>query len=122
ARAAARGRRLADIAERLGQLADQLAAAQAMAGQLARDRRQADEEWRLAPADESLRAAHATAVACAREAQRARDKLAEADLRRIEAEQALTAVRKQLAADAADLRLPESPAALPAVETALDHY
>ena len=43
-------------------------------------------------------------------------------MRSREAEQTLKAVREQLAADAADLRLPESPEALPAVETELDHY
>jgi uncharacterized protein (TIGR02680 family) len=122
ARAAARRRRLAEIAERLAQLAAELGAIHVLAEHLAHDRRQAEEEWRLAPTEETLRAGHATAAACAREARRARDRLAEADLRRSEAEQALTAVRKQLAADATDLRLPESPAALPAVETVLDHY
>jgi uncharacterized protein (TIGR02680 family) len=122
ARAAARRRRLADIAARLTQLADELATVQAMSEQLAQDRERAGEEWRLAPADEILRGAHATATACAREAQRARERLAEAEARRSKAERALQRVREQLAADAADMRLPELPAALSAVEAALDRY
>jgi len=122
ARAAARARRLAEIAERLAQLSDELAAVEAMAGQLALDRGQTDEEWRRAPADEMLRGAHLAAVAGARAARLASERLAEADVRCRGAEQALKTVREQLAADAADLRLPESPEALPAVETELDHY
>ncbi|MDX8524161.1 TIGR02680 family protein [Mesorhizobium sp. MSK_1335] len=122
ARAVARTRRLAEIADRLAQLSAELAAAQAMTGQLALDREQADEELRRAPADEALRSAHLAAAACTREARLAGEKLAEADIKWREAKQALKAVREQLAADAADLRLPESPDALPLVEAALEHY
>jgi uncharacterized protein (TIGR02680 family) len=122
ARAAARARRLAEIAGRLAQLSDELTVVQAKAEQLTLDREQADEEWRLAPADEALRDAHRAAAASARAARLASEKLAEADTRRREAEQALKTMREQLAADATDLRLPETPGALPAVETALDHY
>lgn len=122
ARATARQRRLAEIAERLEHLAEELAELQAAADRLAQDRRQADDEWRQAPSDEALRTVHATAVACARDVQRARERLAEADLRCAEAMEALKASRERLAADASDLRLPESPAALPAVESALDRY
>src|SRR4029077_4108461 len=68
ARAAARRRRLAEIARRLAQLSDELAAVQVMAAQLEQDRGQADEEWRKAPADEMLRGAHLAAVASARAA------------------------------------------------------
>lgn len=122
ARAAARARRLAEIAERLAQLSAELAAAQAMAARLALDREQADDELRRAPADEVLRSAHLAAATSTREARLAGEKLAEADIKCREAEQALKTVRDQFAADAADLRLPESPDALPAVETALEHY
>ena len=122
ARAAARTRRLAEVARRLAQLSDELAAVQVMAAQLEQDRGQADEEWRKAPADEMLRGAHLAAVASARAARLAGERLAEADMRSHEAEQTLKAVREQLAADAADLRLPESPEALPALATELDHY
>ena len=122
ARAAARMRRLAEIADRLAQLSEALADMSAMAGQLALDRAQADEEWRHAPADQRLRTAHFAATASARAARLASERLAEADGRRRDAEQALTAVRERLAADAVDLRLPLAPTSLPAVETALDHY
>ncbi|CCV11891.1 TIGR02680 family protein [Mesorhizobium sp. STM 4661] len=122
ARAAARTLRLAEIAERLARLSDELAAVQAMAGQLILDREQADEEWRKAPADEMLRSAHLAAVASARAARVASERFAEADMRCHEAEQALKVVRERLATDAADLRLPESPEALSAVEAELDHY
>jgi len=122
ARESARRQRLAEIAERLGQLAEEMAELKAAAGRLADDRRAADEEWRQAPADDVLRAAHATAVACGREVQRARDRLTEADLRCNEALDALKAARQRLATDAADLRLPGSPEALAAIEAALDRY
>ncbi len=122
ARAAARRQRLAEVAGRLKELAAELAAIDAVAEQIEGDRRRADDEWRLAPADEALRTAHAAAVAAAREAQRARERLAEADLRRSEAEQALKAARERLAVDAADLRLPEPLAELADVEAALDRY
>jgi uncharacterized protein (TIGR02680 family) len=122
ARESARQQRLAEIAERLGQLAGEMAELQAAADRLADDRRAADEEWRQAPADDALRAAHATAVACGREMQRARDKLAEADLRCNEALEALKTAQERLATDAADLRLPGSLEALAAIEAALDRY
>jgi uncharacterized protein (TIGR02680 family) len=122
ARSAARTRRLAEIADRLAELSGELTAVQAMAEQLALDHEGVDEEWRLAPADEALRSAHLSAAASAREALVASERLAEADMRCRQAEEALNAIREQLAADAADLRLPESPDALPAVEKALDHY
>lgn len=122
ARAAARMRRLAEIADRLAQLSDELAAVQAMEQRLAQDREQAEEEWRQAPADEALRNAHLVATARTRETRLAGEKLAEADRRCHEAEQTRKAVREQLAADAVDLRLPESPDALPVVETALENY
>jgi uncharacterized protein (TIGR02680 family) len=122
ARAAARTRRLAEIAGRLTQIADELLALQAIDSQLTRDQNQAADEWRLAPTDEALRGAHLAAAACARAAQEALQHLAEADTRYHEAEQALQAARRRLAADANDLRLPVSPAHLPAIETALNHY
>ena len=122
ARAAARTRRLAEIADRLAQLSGELAAVRTMTEQLAVDRGQADEEWRRAPADEMLQSAHRAAVDSARAARVASERLALANARCREAEQTLKALRAQLAADAADLRLPASPAALPAIEAELDHY
>jgi uncharacterized protein (TIGR02680 family) len=122
ARAAARTRRLAEIAARLTQLADELMVVQAMAEQLAQDQSQAAEEWRLAPADETLRNAHLAAAIATREAETARQQLAEAAAQCHASEQALQAARQRLAADAADLRLPVSPADLAGVETALSRY
>jgi uncharacterized protein (TIGR02680 family) len=122
ARAAARARRLAEIAERLRQVTGEGAALQTMAEQLAHDEAEAVEDWRLTPADETLRNAHLAADAGAREAQLARERLGEADIRCREAEHALTAARERLATDAVDLRLPMLPSELPGVETALSHY
>jgi uncharacterized protein (TIGR02680 family) len=122
ARAAARRRRLAEIAGRLGQLSDELTAVRAKTERLALDGEQAGQEWSLAPADEMLRGAHLAAGASAHAARLANERLAEADERCREAEQALKAVREQRAADAVDLRLPETPDPLAAIETALDHY
>ncbi|KAA5602460.1 TIGR02680 family protein [Blastochloris sulfoviridis] len=122
ARAAARARRLADIAVRLTQIADERAVLQAMAAEIASDRSRADDEWRRSPTEDALRAAHLAAAAAAREAQLARVRLAEAEDRRGTAEQALKAARERLATDAADMRLPDSAEALMDVETALERY
>lgn len=122
ARAAARTRRLAEIADRLAELSDELTAKQVAAEQLALDREEVEQEWRRSPADDMLRGAHLAATAAARAARLASDRLAEADTLCRKAEQALKTVREQLAADAADLRLPESAAALPTVEMQLEHY
>ncbi|TIW88728.1 MAG: TIGR02680 family protein, partial [Mesorhizobium sp.] len=69
-----------------------------------------------------LRGTHMAATAAAVTARLASEKLADADTRCRGAEQALKASRELRAADAMDLRLPEMPDALPAVEAALDHY
>jgi uncharacterized protein (TIGR02680 family) len=122
ARAAARAQRLAEIAQRLAQLAQARASVQALLGQLAQDRRRAEEEWRGAPADDALRGAHLTAAAAAQAVQLARSRLAEAEERCRAADEAWTAARDQLAADAADLKLPQDVEALRDVESALDHY
>jgi uncharacterized protein (TIGR02680 family) len=122
ARAAARARRLAAIAERLMQLVDELATLNAAEEQLERDIAQAAAEWQLAPADEALRQAHLAAIACERDFQAARELLAAADIRFEEAEHALRGARERLVTDAADLNLPASADALPTVEAALDDY
>jgi uncharacterized protein (TIGR02680 family) len=122
ARAAARARRLADIAERLTMIAGEFDALQAMDAQLSQDQDQAGEEWRSAPSDEALRGAHVTAAASVRAAQEALCQLSEADARVHQAEQALQAARQRLAADAADLRLPIVACDLAVIETALNHY
>ncbi|WP_420131718.1 TIGR02680 family protein [Rhodopseudomonas sp.] len=122
ARAAARARRLADIADRLTIIASELDTLQVMVAQLSQDQDQAGEEWRCAPTDDALRSAHLAAAVSARAAQDALRQLSEADARFHEAEQSLQAVRQRLAVDAADLRLPTAAADLAAVETALNHY
>jgi uncharacterized protein (TIGR02680 family) len=122
ARAAARARRLTAIAERVRQLTNELVAVQAAMEQLERDDAEAAEESRLAPADATLRQAHLYAASCARDFQAAREQLAAADVRFDEAEQVLRGTRERLATDAADLNLPASADALPAVDAALDDY
>ncbi len=122
ARAAARTRRLIEITERLASLGEELAAMQAMAEQLAEDQEQANEEWRLSPSDDALRNAQFAAAAAARDVQLARESLAEADALHREAERALQMVRDRLNTDAKDLRLPNSPKDLPALEAALNGY
>jgi uncharacterized protein (TIGR02680 family) len=122
ARMAARARRLAEITDRLAQLAENLRAVQAAAEQLARDQDAANAEWRGAPADGALRSAHFAAKAAAVAAQSARERLAEAETRCQKAEQALTTMRERVAVDAADLRLPLAASELSAIETTLDQY
>ncbi|MEH2474331.1 uncharacterized protein (TIGR02680 family) [Nitrobacteraceae bacterium AZCC 2161] len=122
ARAAARSRRLREIADRLLQLADERMAVQEMADQLVRDQNEAAEEWRLAPADETLRKTHLAAGVAAREADIARQRLTEATMRCHASEQNLQDARQRRAADATDLRLPASPGDLAGVETSLDCY
>ncbi|WP_395709663.1 TIGR02680 family protein [Reyranella sp.] len=122
ARAAARARRLAEIADGLAVLGHDLADVQALAEELALDRRRADDEWRRAPADDDLKHAHIVAANRAAELLLARERFAEADGRCRDAEAAVRAARQQLVRDAADLRLPDELASLPPVEIALDHY
>lgn len=122
ARAAARARRLLEISDRLAALSDERRTAEMEAEQLARQQEQAASEWRMAPTDEPLRSAHLTASARARDLQVARERLDEAESQLREAEQAVTALRQRLAADAADLRLPTSAADLSSVETQLSEY
>ena len=119
ARAAARARRQGEIAVRLGQLADELAALQRRFEHHAQDQRQAATEWQNAPPDDALRAAHAEAASRAREFQTARARLEQADQQLLAAEQQLRTARSALASDAADLRLPDTRLALQAVEQAL---
>ncbi|WP_437592255.1 TIGR02680 family protein [Sorangium sp. So ce1000] len=122
ARAAARARRLAEIVEALAKLAGDDAALRAQLEQHEQAERQATDEWRSAPKDHALRDAHGTAAACARELQAARDRLGQAERGCDEAERVLNNARQALARDAADLRLPELPDALAAVEAALERF
>ena len=122
ARAAARSRRIADIAGRLGQLARELSELQALLDQHALDEHQAAGEWLSAPDDQPLRQAHLSATTCAREYLQARDRLTQADADLREAEALAQDAREALKRDAADLRLPERADALPDIETALNRF
>ncbi len=122
ARAAARAKRLAEIAARLGALGDEQAALQQRLEAQTRDEQRAAAEWRDAPRDQALRQAQLVAAQCERDYQLARECLAQADEQLRAADQAARAVRQMLAQDAADLRLPDSAAALPPIETALDGF
>jgi len=122
ARKAARMRRLAEIGERLEQLAAELANVRKLKEQLEQNHDRAEHEWHTAPSEEALRTAHIASRAAARDAQAAREKLSEADARRLDSERRLTALREQLTADAIDLHLPTSGEELDPVETALNRY
>ena len=119
ARAADRAQRLAAITSQLAvlQAQAQVLADQASALAAATDR--AALEWRSAPTDQPLRQAHLVASAAARDAQITRAQLAQADAQLAIADAVAQAARSALLQDAADLRLPSSLAALPAVEAAL---
>ena len=122
ARAAARARRLGEIATRLAQIDADLAALRALLEQLTQDQQRAGEEWRLAPPDDTLRQSHLSASASAKAAQQARERLALADDAFRSAQALAHAAREHLATDAADLRLPNTEAALSDVDAALGHY
>ncbi|WP_119154231.1 TIGR02680 family protein [Caldimonas tepidiphila] len=119
ARAAARERRLTEIARRLEALAAEEQALRERLARQAEAERQADQEGRTAPGDEPLRQAHLSAAARERELQRARERLAQADAQRLDAARALEAAQQRLADDAADLRLPPPPESLSPIEAAL---
>ena len=122
ARAAARARRLAEIAERLKQLRDENAELEALVARQENDTRQAVKEWHEAPSDDDLRAAHLASGAAAREVEIARERLTQADTLHRRAEAALQAARQALADTATDLRLPEGADALAPLEAALDRF
>ncbi|MFT3721803.1 TIGR02680 family protein [Pseudorhodoferax sp.] len=122
ARAAARTRRLAQIAERLAELVAEGAALQLALARLDGDRRQAAQEWQDAPSDDALRSAHAQAAACAREYEAARQRLDHAERRWRDAADAWEQARQTLARDAADMALPATRAALQAVAGSLQAF
>ena len=119
ARAAARTRRLEQIAHRLEQLAAEWQLLQRRFDQHDRDQHQAAAEWQGAPPDDALRAAHLEAASRAREFQTARIRLDEAEQQLRLAQQQVQAARDALANDALDLRLPATRSALQEVERAL---
>ena len=122
ARAAARARRLDDIAQRLQKLTEAMDVQQQGFVQLARDQQEAAAEWQNAPADEALRTAHVEAAARAREFQAARLHLELADQQLRAAAQQLEAARQSLVRDAADMALPSAREALRAIDQALQVF
>ncbi|MBA2239584.1 MAG: TIGR02680 family protein, partial [Lysobacter sp.] len=119
ARAAARARRLEEIALRLSHLDRDLAGVHQRLEQHAQDQHQAAAEWRTAPADDALRAAHVEAVSAARDYQAARTRLDKADQQLLAIEERLRNARMALADDATDMRLPHTRGALQPIEQAL---
>lgn len=119
ARAAARARRLEEIALRLNSIANELAALQQRFEQHAHDQRRAAAEWQTAPNDDALRAVHVEAASRAREFQTARVRLEQADQQLLVCQQQLQTARLALAKDATDLRLPDNRPALQTMEQAL---
>ncbi|MDD5387770.1 MAG: TIGR02680 family protein [Gallionellaceae bacterium] len=122
ARAAARARRLDEIARRLEQLAWEQTEAERGYAQLAADREQAEREWRTVPSEQTLRQAHLAAAAGERDYLAARERLGRAEALCRAAEQAVRIARDALERDAADLRLPVAAAGLAEVEVALERF
>ncbi|CAN7625522.1 TIGR02680 family protein [Pseudorhodoferax sp. LjRoot39] len=122
ARAAARARRLQQIAAELAVLAQARAQCAQDQQRLAQDRQQAEAEWRSAPADDALRAAHADAAACARAFQAARERLDQAERQLQAATAQRDAARQALVRDAEDLQLPPEREPLHAIEAALQSF
>lgn len=119
ARAAARARRLEAIALRMHELERERMRVQEALAELALHQQQAAAEWRDAPVDDALRAAHAEATSCAREFQAALSRLEQAEVQLRVITDTLRTARRALARDAADLRLPDTQAALDGIENAL---
>jgi uncharacterized protein (TIGR02680 family) len=122
ARAAARQRRLAEIAEHLARLAGTRIDLESQLADHAAAEREAAEEWRNAPSDEALRKAHLTAATRARDFQVARDRLAAAETQYRATELALRDARQALTEAAIDLRLPHAADALRDMETMLIRF
>ena len=122
ARAAARAQRLAELAAHLARLAGDMDGLQAQMDQHAQAESQAEAEWRGAPKDQALRQAHLAAAASARDYHAAHERRIQADDLCRDSERACQVARLALAHDAADLRLPELPDALPGVEQALSRF
>jgi uncharacterized protein (TIGR02680 family) len=119
ARAAARERRLAAIASRLQDLAQERTVLETHFAEHARNQARAAAEWRSAPAEDRLRAAHAEAASAAREFQAASDRLEQAELQLGAAGEILDSARAALTRDAQDLHLPVTRNELTRVDEAL---
>lgn len=122
ARAAARQRRLAEIVERLAEIEQRLAIVAKQREKLEQQRQRAATEWHTAPGDDDLRAAHVEAAAAARAFTAAEQALQNAAAHLTQVEQRWREAFERLSADAADLHLPADPAALDAVDSALNGF
>ena len=122
ARAAARARRLAELAALLAQGERDLLDLQRQLDELDRHQKVAATEWQSAPGDEGLRASHADAASRGREFQAARSRLLQADEQLRLAEEQRQIARHTLATDARDLHLPEDHGALLVIEQALARF
>jgi len=112
ARAAARARRLEELALLLAQGERDLHQVRQQLADIAAQQRQAAAEWQRAPGDEGVRAAHADAAACARAFLAARERLLRADAQLQQAETLRQGAQDVLLTDARDLRLPHDHAGL----------
>ncbi|MCC4620290.1 TIGR02680 family protein [Xanthomonas cassavae CFBP 4642] len=112
ARAAARVRRLSEIAQRLLELDQAQSLLQASVAQLAADQHQATSEWQSAPADDALRATHLQASMCVREFDAARLRLDQTEHALRRAIQHWETANQTLEQDARDLALPPEREAL----------
>jgi uncharacterized protein (TIGR02680 family) len=122
ARGAARARRLAEIDQRLDELAQEQTALDARYVALAAARLEAEQEWRAAPSDMPLCQAHLAASAASRAFNDAGERLAQARRLWSDAEQSAHAARTALERDAADLNLPAAADALDAVGDAVEQF
>jgi uncharacterized protein (TIGR02680 family) len=119
ARAAARARRLKEIAALLENLDAALVEVGHRFNEHAQQRDRATVEWREAPVDDALRSAHAEASACSREFQAASSRLDEAKHQLDQSAKALERARQILMQDACDLHLPHTHDGIDKVESAL---
>lgn len=122
ARAAARVRRLDDIADRLSELDEEFSLLSRRFELHAGQQKQAIAEWATAPADAPLRAAHIEATARAREFHAARTRLEQADQQLSLAAQQLATARCGLENDAIDLKLPDTRTALQLITEILQQF
>lgn len=122
ARAAARQRRLGEIAQRVEEIDQALAIVAKERERLEQQRKQAAIEWNTAPGDDSVRAAHIEAAAAARAFTAAEQALQKARASLAQAEQHWRETHEQLTADATDLQLPADKTALETVDAALNGF
>lgn len=122
ARAAARARRIEDIAARLARLRQSSAEIGQALADVAEDQQRAAAEWQAAPTEMALRAAHAEAGSATRALDEARTRLRQAQEQWQAAAARRDTARAALVRDAEDLALPTAREALSAVEGAVNQF